>query len=573
MGPVSWPGFNTPGSAWLFLLLVPLIAFYFLKLKRPRLKIPSLVLWQAVLNDRRVNSPFQRFKRNLLLLLQILILSLVVLAAMQPFLRRAERRRLRIPVLIDNSASMGALDKPGGESRLDAAKKVARSMIDNLLPDQELALISFAGTAQRRTGFTNDRRLLREALARIDVADVPSDLDEALQLAQALARTAPFDEVLILSDGNMPGRANLDLAFDANYQRVPPAGANVGITSFNARRGTAGGWDVYLQLESAGDDAPGGTLELMADEAPLESERILLNSEGTQRLVFRVPGDKPLNLEARLVADGFDSLAADNIAWLKLPESRPIRVSVPEGMASYRHALNVLENVRVSADPEGADLLLTKDSAPAPARVTLYVGVVPGDLKDEVTIRENAVDVVDWRRESPILQHVQLGDLVIMDDPVASEAIRQEGFASRGYTTLIDGPHGPLALQKVEGDRTAIYLLFDTDRSTLPYRVGFPVFVANVANLAAAEAGIAQVEPQRTVGSMQVGDGASLLSGAETTLGVTDEIAFDEDLKISVATAPVQTERPLWWALALGGFAVMLVEWWMFQRRPGGVAG
>ena len=27
--------------AWLFLLLVPLIIFYFLKLKRPRLEIPS----------------------------------------------------------------------------------------------------------------------------------------------------------------------------------------------------------------------------------------------------------------------------------------------------------------------------------------------------------------------------------------------------------------------------------------------------------------------------------------------------------------------------------------------------
>ena len=90
---MRWPGFFSPSRAWLALLLVPLVIFYFLKLKRPRLAIPSLALWSSVLNDQRVNSPFQRFKRNLLLLQQILLLVCLVLAAMQPFSpARASRR-------------------------------------------------------------------------------------------------------------------------------------------------------------------------------------------------------------------------------------------------------------------------------------------------------------------------------------------------------------------------------------------------------------------------------------------------------------------------------------------------
>ena len=60
-------GFLAPSFAWLFLLVIPLVIVYFLKLKRPRLKIPSLVLWHSVINDQRVNSPFQRFKKHLLL--------------------------------------------------------------------------------------------------------------------------------------------------------------------------------------------------------------------------------------------------------------------------------------------------------------------------------------------------------------------------------------------------------------------------------------------------------------------------------------------------------------------------
>ena len=71
--------FTALSSAWLFALLIPLVVFYFLKLKRPHQIVPSLVLWRQVLADQRVNSPFQRFKRNLLLLLQILLLTLLVL--------------------------------------------------------------------------------------------------------------------------------------------------------------------------------------------------------------------------------------------------------------------------------------------------------------------------------------------------------------------------------------------------------------------------------------------------------------------------------------------------------------
>ncbi|GAH72863.1 unnamed protein product, partial [marine sediment metagenome] len=48
--------FYALGNAWLLSLLVPLVLFYFLKLKRTRLRIPSLALWRQVLADSRVNS-------------------------------------------------------------------------------------------------------------------------------------------------------------------------------------------------------------------------------------------------------------------------------------------------------------------------------------------------------------------------------------------------------------------------------------------------------------------------------------------------------------------------------------
>jgi hypothetical protein len=62
-------------------------------------------------------------------------------------------------------------------------------------------------------------------------------------------------------------------------------------------------------------------------------------------LVFKVSGGKPVLLEARFTPRGFDSLAADNRAWLALPAVRPLAVYVPPALTSYRHALEAIEGL------------------------------------------------------------------------------------------------------------------------------------------------------------------------------------------------------------------------------------
>src|SRR5438067_2372965 len=72
---------------WL-LLLVPVIVFlYLLKLKRRSVTVSSVLLWSRLLKDVQANSPFQKLRRNLLLLLQLLIVALAIFALARPFLR------------------------------------------------------------------------------------------------------------------------------------------------------------------------------------------------------------------------------------------------------------------------------------------------------------------------------------------------------------------------------------------------------------------------------------------------------------------------------------------------------
>ena len=61
--------------------------------------------------------------------------------------------------------------------------------------------------------------------------------------------------------------------------------------------------------------------------------------------------------------------------------------------------------------------------------------------------------------------------------------------------------------------------------------------------------------------------GASLLSTSETGLAAVSEMEFGDRISVATASTATKSDRSLWWTLALAGFAVLLVEWWWFQRR------
>ena len=76
--------FVVPGFFFAGLLAIPILLMYMLKLRRKTVQVSSILLWEALLRDRQANTPWQRLKRNLLLLLQLVILAALVLALARP---------------------------------------------------------------------------------------------------------------------------------------------------------------------------------------------------------------------------------------------------------------------------------------------------------------------------------------------------------------------------------------------------------------------------------------------------------------------------------------------------------
>ena len=92
------------------LALVPVIIFmYLLKQKSEKKEVPSLFLWRETYHNIEANTPWEKLKKNWLMILQIIIFCVLIFALMSPFLAGCGRNSDHVVVVVDNSASMNAI--------------------------------------------------------------------------------------------------------------------------------------------------------------------------------------------------------------------------------------------------------------------------------------------------------------------------------------------------------------------------------------------------------------------------------------------------------------------------------
>lgn len=193
--------FGTPLIAGLIAAVaVPtLIILYFLKLRRSPLEVSTTLLWKKSIQDIQANAPFQRLRKNILLLLQLLVLALLIFALAQPRTESENSGGQRIVLMLDRSASMSSTDGDAQRddwTRLEEAKKRAIETVEALREPSVLdrgdtgksdqaMVVAFDAAAEIIQPFTTDKRALINAIESIQPTDAPTSISEAYRLAQA----------------------------------------------------------------------------------------------------------------------------------------------------------------------------------------------------------------------------------------------------------------------------------------------------------------------------------------------------------------------------------------------------
>jgi len=615
-------------AAFLFALLVPLVVLlYLLKLKRREVIVSAVLLWRRSIEDLTANAPFQKLRRNLLLLLQILFILLVVFLLARPYLRAGATTGISYIVLIDASASMQATDMDG-RSRLEAARDLAVQLVDGMKPGDRMMIMSFAKGTEVVENWTPDGETLRAALQRIEASDLSTDLSEALNIALTLSRTEPNCSIRVLSDGAFPDlpEIQVDEEQEIRFMSVGVTGENIGITRVGAARVSEEyhGYDVLAGVQNFAGESRRVVVEFWRGDELLDAKEVALEPLGWSDAVFSglsgVEGVVELRLSPAAGEDEVDVFPADDRAWTVIPERRAAEtLLVSAGNPVLENVLAVDPCLRVTRVPpesfDGSvpvDLVVFDAFGPPTLRPGRYLffGVTPpvADIVGAGT--ESSPIVVDWDRTHPLNRFVSYDNVRI------EEALRIELLDPT--ESLVESSGGPLlAAFERDGGVRGVYVGFDVLRSDWPLRFSFPVFVGNAANwllggnvargehqfhtgeaipIETEQAGgrvrvvdvigeshVIELGPEETVAYFARTDRAGIYtarSGSGEIMRYAVNLASPEESdirprgnldvgnsRIAASDEPLRHNVEIWKPLAIAGLFLLGLEWWVYTRK------
>lgn len=459
---------------WLLLAAVPpaIILLYFLKLRRQPLMVPSTFLWNRTIEDLHVNSLWQRLRKSLLLLLQLLLIGLVMLACLKPSWQGEKLAEKRVIFLVDNSASMSATDV--APTRLDIAKDRVGAMIEQMGTGDVAMIVTFQDRAQIIQPFTDNRRLLQRQVEAIQPTQRESDLGEALRVADGLANPgrssqAGVGDVLvadplpaslyIFTDGGF--KAESEFSLGNLTPHYVPLGVlepkNVGIVAFRSGRNPRRyeQLQAFARVENFGSEDLEITLRLFLDGEMIDAKSLALEGEAVGGVEFVVPDVNEGSLRLEIAEE--DDLMIDNVAYaaVNLPH-RGIALCVTPRNDALDLALDT-EAARLLADvsfeppsfletedyqrrtASGAyDLVIFDQCVPTemPSANTWFIGQIPPREGWSFDEKVAGPQVIDVERTHPITQYIEMGNVQFYrGQPVEGPA---------GRTVLIDTNIGPL---------------------------------------------------------------------------------------------------------------------------------
>lgn len=465
---------------------IPIILLYILRLRRRETVVSSNFLWQQILRDNEANTPWQRLRRNILLLLQLIILALLVLALMRPAQVVPTITAGKTVILLDASASMSASDIDG-DTRYEQAQREANLLLNDLTADDQISVIRVGEVAQPLIAYTNNFLAVRQAIFDSDVGQGNGDWATALTLAAAGAQGTDNFSIIIISDGGVSQAGQLPENIPAPiYVPVGESSANIAITALATRTLPGQNPQLFTQIQNYDSIENEVSLLIRLDGEIWQSISPTISAESARSFVFEIDQDF-MTVQAELVLDdtNIDYLESDNIAYTVASENSTRRVLLLSDQRNVflEEVLRSLPNVQIfRGDVSNASLPST------PYDLYIFNNYLPDVLPDadmliinpprsseiftlgtEENIATNNMSVVN--RSHPLVTFVTMDSVNLR----AFNDLSDVEWAS----AIVSTEGGDVIVAGENRGRQVAILGFNLLESDFPLQIAFPIFMSN----------------------------------------------------------------------------------------------
>ncbi len=535
------------------LVAIPIILLYILRLRRRETVVSSNFLWQQILRDNEANTPWQRLRRNILLLLQLIILALLVLALMRPAQVVPTITAGKTVVLLDASASMSATDI-NGDTRYQEAQREANLLLNDLTSDDQISVIRVGEIAEPLINYTNNFLAVRQAIFNSEVGQGNGDWATALTLAAAGAQGTDNFSIIIISDGGVTQAGQLPENIPAPiYVPIGESSANIAITALATRTLPGQSPQLFAQIQNYAEIENDVSLLLRLDGEIWESRSLTISAESARSLVFEVTEDFT-TIQAELVLDDniVDYLESDNVAYTVASEHSTRRVLLLSDQRNVflEEILRSLPNVQVfRGDVNNTSLPAT------PYDLYIFNNYLPDALPDADMLIINpprSTDIFTLGAENSETRNIAVAD---RNHPLAT-FVTMDSVNLRVFNELSDVDWATPIVSTLGGDvivagenrgRQVAILGFNLLDSDFPLQIAFPIFMSNAiewmtpANIisggtAFSVGDVVRINPPLEATSIRV----ILPDGSSQELAVTgDTVAFADTLQHGFYTVDI----------------------------------
>lgn len=456
---------------FLFLLgTIPIIIMYLLKKKHQEIEISSTYLWQRAVQDIEANAPWQRLRRNVLLMLQLLAFIMLIFFLVKPYLISDTLQVDNLIVVLDKSLSMSTLED--NESRFDKSKKEVENIFKNMKSGTSVTLITMGNSPDIVVGKSKDKSVLFDKLREVSLSNETDNLEDTLSLIKAITQDIQSYSVAFYTD------KNIDIDLDnLVLKRIGSPHSNIAIENLSCKK-VGDSIRALVNIRNYGSNDLKTDLIIYTGNKIYDVQEIFL--KGNENKKVYIEGIPSTNI-VKAEIDTDDALKADNVRYSVVYSGTVHRaLLMTEGNIFLEKAIALNENIElyktneVLTDLKGYDLYIFDSMLPnsLPKDGNIFI-LNPTKLEGIININKKMNQGKLSASDDELLRYVDL-DISMSKVKVLSPPNWAKPFIFSNAEAI--GFKGQKENQKF------VVLGFDIHDTDFPLKYSFPIFIQNVVD-------------------------------------------------------------------------------------------